>query len=183
MCWKAIIREAQRYHEQAIKTGFKLKTICIRTPELKAFGTSTQTEITAAEKAGILSIVSLTSMETAQFYAANELFAAASQQNIGYTVDQTLAFLSEKLGHWVDRFAKATITVPKVIVIPSTKLPDAIVKIVSGIGLIPWNVLQKRLVKENFHATREEVLLECGKLGNQIAVFSSPTNSVFRWIK
>lgn len=183
--WQAIIREARRYHEQANKSGFKLKTVCLRTSELRSFGEKTQSEINTAEKESILAIIILTKLETAEFYAANELFAAASQGDIeGHTVDDALAFLSEKLKHWVARFThEKSSTIPLPIQLPSSKLTDALLIIISKGGLMPWPVVERRLLKEDLKVTREEVLLECSKLADRIAVFSSPTNSVFRWIK
>jgi hypothetical protein len=97
--WQAIAREATRcFGEDGAKSVF------LRTAELNP--TPGRWKIAAEienAKSSYLRVVDLNRNETAELYAARELFAEAVQRNVPFKGDEVLTFLGEQLMPWWNR--------------------------------------------------------------------------------
>lgn len=114
--WYAIVREARGLHASDGAAGIVSHAVFLRTTEHKPVPGKWKVagEIRAA-MGECLALIRLGDEDTAQFYAAHELYADAVQGNIPFKRDETLSFICTKLALWWKRLSAE---------IPRAPVPD-----------------------------------------------------------
>ncbi len=183
--WRAIAQAAVvRCHAG----GRPAKVVYFRTPEQRPIPNpewNCAGEIDAA-KAKYLQILELTVEDIAELYAAKELFADAAQGDIGYSADEVLAFLREKLAPWWQRFPAPISSTDEP---PSTaasaqnagrieKLAVRVRESVQRHKLMGLDEIVSELKPEQ--ATPDDVLTACG-FSAEIRVHRHPNMTLLQW--
>ena len=176
--WETIMKVSQN----AATTTPPTKSVFFRTPELPVLpGAWKIADQFRLAQASCLHIIVLGVEEIAELYAAKELFADATQQNIPFSAVQVMSFLREQLAPWWERLrgpvGRPALPPPARPARPGSPLSAEVREIVEKERFLS---VDEVILKLSTPASKDDVLKACG-YSVEIRIHSHPNMIVLQW--